>query len=75
MQKKLNDEICARHKVKPGITGWAQISGWRGETDTVGIITHRVMHDLEYINSWSLSFDYYILMKTPFALMNDEDAC
>ncbi len=64
----------ARHKVKPGITGWAQINGWRGETDTVEKIAQRVNHDLEYINRWSLGFDFYILMKTPFALLKSENA-
>lgn len=64
----------ARHKVKPGITGWAQINGWRGETDTAEKIEKRVKHDLEYIDRWSLLFDLYILMKTPFALLRSENA-
>jgi lipopolysaccharide/colanic/teichoic acid biosynthesis glycosyltransferase len=64
----------ARHKVKPGITGWAQINGWRGETDTVEKIAQRVSHDLEYINQWSLGLDFYILFKTPFALLKSENA-
>ena len=74
----LYDEVVegyfARHKVKPGITGWAQINGWRGETDTVEKIEQRVKHDLEYIDHWSLTFDLYILMKTPFALLKTENA-
>jgi Undecaprenyl-phosphate glucose phosphotransferase len=74
----LYDEVVegyfARHKVKPGITGWAQINGWRGETDTVEKIEQRVKHDLEYIDQWSLAFDLYILMKTPFALLKSENA-
>ncbi len=68
------DGYFARHKVKPGITGWAQINGWRGETDTVEKIEQRVKHDLEYINSWSLGLDLYILFKTPFALLKGENA-
>ncbi|MDE2383300.1 MAG: undecaprenyl-phosphate glucose phosphotransferase [Alphaproteobacteria bacterium] len=64
----------ARHKVKPGITGWAQINGWRGETDTVEKIEQRVKHDLEYIDQWSLRLDLYILMKTPLALLKSENA-
>ena len=60
----------ARHKVKPGITGWAQINGWRGETDTEEKIRMRVKYDLEYINNWSLWFDIYILLKTPLALLS-----
>ena len=74
----LYDEVVegyfARHKVKPGITGWAQINGWRGETDTIEKIEQRVKHDLEYIDKWSLGFDLYILMKTPFALFKTENA-
>jgi Undecaprenyl-phosphate glucose phosphotransferase len=64
----------ARHKVRPGITGWAQINGWRGETDTVEKITQRVKHDLEYIDQWSLGLDLYILAKTPLALLKSENA-
>ncbi len=68
------DGYFARHKVKPGITGWAQISGWRGETDTHEKIENRVKHDLEYIDRWSLWFDLYIILKTPFALLKSENA-
>ncbi len=64
----------ARHKVKPGMTGWAQINGWRGETDTAEKIERRVEHDLYYIENWSLTFDLYILARTPFALLNTESA-
>jgi len=64
----------ARHKVKPGITGWAQINGWRGETDTTEKIENRVAHDLYYIENWSLLFDLYILIKTPTSLLNSENA-
>jgi Undecaprenyl-phosphate glucose phosphotransferase len=68
------DGYFARHKVKPGITGWAQINGWRGETDTREKIEQRVKHDLEYIDNWSLGFDFYILAKTPLALLRSENA-
>ena len=68
------DGYFARHKVKPGITGWAQINGWRGETDTREKIEQRVKHDLEYIDRWSLGFDLYILAKTPLALLRSENA-
>jgi Undecaprenyl-phosphate glucose phosphotransferase len=64
----------ARHKVKPGITGWAQINGWRGETDTAEKIERRVEHDLYYIENWSLFFDLYILARTPIALLKSENA-
>jgi len=56
----------ARHRVKPGITGWAQINGWRGPTDTVRQIQKRVEHDLYYIENWSLWLDLKIILLTPF---------
>jgi Undecaprenyl-phosphate glucose phosphotransferase len=55
---------AARHRVKPGITGWAQVSGWRGETDTAEKIQARVEHDLYYIDNWSIGFDLWILVLT-----------
>jgi len=55
---------AARHKVKPGITGWAQVSGWRGETDTEEKLLKRLEHDLFYIENWSLMMDFYILLRT-----------
>ncbi len=65
----------ARHKVKPGITGLAQVNGWRGETDTVEKIANRVKYDLEYIDRWSVLLDLKILLKTPISLlMNSENA-
>ena len=68
------DGYFARHKVKPGITGWAQVNGWRGETDTAEKIERRVEHDLYYIENWSLTFDLYILARTPIALLNTDHA-
>ena len=68
------DGYFARHRVKPGITGWAQINGWRGETDTHEKIQQRVEHDLYYIENWSVLFDLYILARTPFALLKTENA-
>jgi len=64
----------ARHKVKPGITGWAQINGWRGETDTVDKIMQRVQFDLHYIENWSILLDIYIVFMTPIRLLNSENA-
>jgi Undecaprenyl-phosphate glucose phosphotransferase len=58
----------ARHRVKPGMTGWAQVHGWRGETDTVDKIEQRVNHDLYYIENWSILLDLYIVFMTPFSL-------
>ncbi|HDT3906322.1 undecaprenyl-phosphate glucose phosphotransferase [Raoultella ornithinolytica] len=55
-----------RHKVKPGITGWAQINGWRGETDTVEKMQKRVEYDLEYIREWSIWLDLKIIFLTIF---------
>ncbi len=68
------DGYFARHKVKPGITGWAQIKGWRGETDTEDKIQKRVECDIYYIENWSVFFDLYILIKTPFCLLETENA-
>jgi exopolysaccharide biosynthesis polyprenyl glycosylphosphotransferase len=68
------DGYFARHKVKPGITGWAQINGWRGETDTAEKIQKRVEHDLYYIDNWSVAFDLYILFRTPFSLIRGDNA-
>lgn len=68
------DGYFARHKVKPGITGWAQINGWRGETDTPEKIQKRVEHDLYYIENWSVFLDLYILVMTPIALCKTDNA-
>jgi Undecaprenyl-phosphate glucose phosphotransferase len=68
------DGYFARHRVKPGITGWAQVNGWRGETDTHEKLQNRVEHDLEYIENWSVLFDFYILLRTPLALLKSENA-
>jgi Undecaprenyl-phosphate glucose phosphotransferase len=68
------DGYFARHRVKPGVTGWAQISGWRGETDTEEKIERRVEHDLYYIENWSVLFDLYICLMTPLALLKGENA-
>ena len=68
------DGYFARHKVKPGITGLAQIRGWRGETDTEEKIQGRVAADLEYIENWSLGLDLYVLAMTPVALLKSDNA-
>jgi len=64
--KELVDDYMRRHKVKPGITGWAQINGWRGETDTLEKMRKRVEYDLYYIENWSLWFDLRIILLTVF---------
>ena len=68
------DGYFGRHKVKPGVTGWAQISGWRGEVDNEEKIRRRTEHDLYYIENWSVGFDLYILFTTPLKLLNQENA-
>lgn len=62
--RNLIDGYMLRHRVKPGITGWAQVNGWRGETDTLEKMQKRVEYDLEYIRNWSFWFDIKIILKT-----------
>ena len=64
----------ARHRVKPGVTGWAQVNGWRGETDTHDKILSRVEYDLYYIDNWSVLLDLYIIALTPFSLLSAKNA-
>ena len=63
-----------RHRVKPGITGWAQVNGWRGETDTPDKIQMRVKYDLHYINNWSVSFDLLIIARTLWQMFLGKNA-
>lgn len=63
-----------RHKVKPGITGWAQVNGWRGETDTLVKMEKRIEHDLYYIHHWGLGLDLKILLLTVFGRRVRENA-
>ncbi|HEY5209229.1 MAG TPA: undecaprenyl-phosphate glucose phosphotransferase [Stellaceae bacterium] len=67
-------EYAARHRVKPGITGWAQISGYRGETATIERMHKRVELDIYYIDHWSLWFDFTIIMRTFLALFKSQGA-
>jgi putative colanic acid biosynthesis UDP-glucose lipid carrier transferase len=62
--RKLVPKYMQRHIVKPGITGWAQINGWRGETDTLKKMEKRIDFDLHYINNWSLWLDIKIILLT-----------
>ena len=77
LESRLFDEAVdgyfARHRVKPGITGWAQINGWRGEIDNEEKIQKRVEFDLYYIENWSVLFDLYVLLKTPLALLTKNE--
>lgn len=68
------DGYFARHRVKPGVTGWAQVNGWRGEVDTPEKIQQRVAYDLYYIENWSVLLDLYILLLTPIRLFTSENA-
>lgn len=67
-------EYAARHRVKPGLTGWAQVNGWRGQTDTLEKIQRRVEHDLFYIENWSLRFDMKILFLTVAEVLRRRNA-
>ncbi|MDY8107686.1 undecaprenyl-phosphate glucose phosphotransferase [Fulvimarina sp. 2208YS6-2-32] len=67
------DGYFGRHKVKPGITGWAQIKGWRGEIDQPDKLKRRFEHDLYYIENWSLRLDLYILLMTPISMLRKTD--
>ena len=68
------DGYFGRHRVKPGITGWAQVKGWRGEIDDPAKLRKRFEHDLHYIENWSILFDLYILAMTPISLVRSEGA-
>lgn len=72
--RKLIHGYMLRHTVKPGITGWAQVNGWRGETDTMDKMEKRVKYDLDYINNWSIAFDLKIIWMTVFGGMRGNNA-
>ncbi|MBU2870029.1 undecaprenyl-phosphate glucose phosphotransferase [Colwellia sp. E2M01] len=72
--RKAVDYYMLRHKIKPGITGWAQINGWRGETDTIDKMEMRIKYDLDYIRRWSLWFDVKIVFYTIFRSFTDKNA-
>jgi putative colanic acid biosynthesis UDP-glucose lipid carrier transferase len=63
-----------RHKVLPGITGWAQVNGLRGETRTLEQMEARVRYDLEYLRNWSIFLDLRILARTALSVLNDSRA-
>ena len=63
-----------RHRVKPGMTGWAQVNGWRGETRTREQIEQRVAHDLHYIENWSMLLDIKIIILTVLREVNSKTA-
>ena len=74
LYRKLIPGYMLRHKVKLGITGWAQVNGLRGETDTVDKMRRRIQHDLIYISHWSVSFDVRIIIRTAMLVFRDANA-
>ncbi len=72
--KDMIDRYMLRHRVKPGITGWAQVNGLRGALDTPDKMVRRVQHDLYYIEHWSLGFDLRIILLTLLRGFNDKNA-
>ena len=72
--RKLIDGYMMRHKVKPGVTGWAQVNGFRGETDTVEKMQKRIEYDLSYLRNWSLRLDLLIVLRTVLLVFGDRRA-
>jgi len=72
--RKQVDRYMLRHKVKPGITGLAQVNGWRGETDSLDKMQKRIEFDLAYIQNWSLWLDLKIIFQTIFIVFKDKHA-
>ncbi|MFT7772030.1 undecaprenyl-phosphate glucose phosphotransferase [Roseateles sp.] len=72
--RKLIKAYMVRHKVKPGITGWAQVNGLRGETDSIDKMVARVEYDLEYLRNWSLALDLQIILRTVRLVVFDRHA-
>jgi putative colanic acid biosynthesis UDP-glucose lipid carrier transferase len=74
MYRKLINGYMIRHKVRPGITGWAQVNGHRGETDTLEKMKKRIEYDLAYLRNWSLQWDLEIIVKTIFVICKKQNA-
>jgi putative colanic acid biosynthesis UDP-glucose lipid carrier transferase len=74
LYRKLIKGYMFRHKVRPGITGWAQINGLRGETDTLEKMERRIAYDLDYLRRWSLQLDLQIVLKTLFVVLDGSNA-
>jgi putative colanic acid biosynthesis UDP-glucose lipid carrier transferase len=72
--RRLIHGYMLRHKVKPGMTGWAQVNGWRGETDTLEKMQKRVEHDLDYVQNWSIWLDLRILLRTVGVVLSRRNA-
>lgn len=74
MYRKIIDGYMLRHMVKPGITGWAQVNGWRGETDTEEKMKKRIEYDLEYLRNWTILLDIKIILLTVLRGFNNKNA-
>ncbi|MGH8642014.1 MAG: undecaprenyl-phosphate glucose phosphotransferase [Burkholderiales bacterium] len=74
LYRKLIKSYMIRHKVKPGITGWAQVNGYRGETSDIDKMRARIEHDLDYLRNWSLRLDLEIVLKTVFVVLRPQNA-
>jgi putative colanic acid biosynthesis UDP-glucose lipid carrier transferase len=74
LYRKLIKGYMLRHKVKPGITGWAQVNGYRGETKTVERMKARIDYDLDYLRNWSLRLDLFIIAKTVWVVFKGSNA-
>jgi len=74
LYRKLIKGYMVRHKVKPGITGWAQVNGYRGETDTLDKMQGRIDYDLDYLRNWTLQLDIDIILKTIRLVLKDQKA-
>jgi putative colanic acid biosynthesis UDP-glucose lipid carrier transferase len=74
MYRKLINGYTLRHKVRPGITGWAQVNGLRGKTETLKNMEERVSYDLDYLRNWSLGLDCYIIAKTVWVVLKGNNA-
>ena len=72
MYRKLIKGYMQRHKVKPGITGWAQVNGYRGETETLAKMKARIDYDLDYLRNWSLRLDLYIIARTVWVVLKEK---
>lgn len=74
LYRKLIKGYMIRHKVKPGITGWAQVNGYRGETDDIEKMRKRIEYDLDYLRSWSLQLDLFIILRTALVVLRQQNA-
>jgi putative colanic acid biosynthesis UDP-glucose lipid carrier transferase len=72
--RKLISGYMIRHKVRPGMTGWAQVNGLRGETETLEKMRARIEYDIDYLKNWSLRLDFKILLRTAMLVLRDEQA-